>query len=150
MTALHLVAGVGVMTLFSLAGLLGAWRWWRVEASRWFWRLLRAAQAMLGVQVVLGGILLVQGREPSDGLHLVYGLLPVAVSFVAEQLRIAAAQTVLDARGLADARAVGALPEADQRSVVVAILRRELGVMTLAALFIAGLAARAGFMSGAL
>ena len=150
MTAVHLVIGVGVMTLFAAAGLLGAWRWWRVEQSVWFWRLLRAAQAALGVQVVLGGVLLAAGREPADSLHLVYGLLPVAVSFVAEQLRIAAAQTVLDARGLPDAQAVGALPEEEQRSLVVAILRRELGVMTLAALFIAGLAIRAGFMSGAL
>jgi hypothetical protein len=150
MVALHLVLGVSVMTLFSLAGLLGAWRWWRVRTSVWFWRLLRAAQAALGVQVVLGGVLLAAGREPSDGLHLVYGLLPVAVSFVAEQLRIAAAQTVLDARGLQDAEAVGRLPEDEQRSVVVAILRRELGVMTLAALFVAGLAIRAGFISGGL
>jgi len=150
MTAVHLVVGVAVMALFAAAGLLGAWRWWRVEPSPWFWRLLRAAQAALGVQVVLGGVLLAAGREPSDALHLVYGLLPVAVSFVGEQLRIAAAQTVLDARGLADAQAVGALPEAEQRSVVLAILRRELGAMTLAALFIAGLAIRAGFISGGL
>lgn len=138
------------MTLFTLTGLLGAWQWWRVRASRWFWWLLRTAQAALGVQVVLGGILLAAGHEPPDDLHLVYGLLPVAVSFVAEQLRIAAAQTVLDARGLPDAQAVGGLPESEQRSLVVAILRRELGVMTLAALFIAGMAIRAGFMSGGL
>lgn len=150
MTALHLVLGVAVMALFSAAGLLGAWRWWQVRTSDWFWRLVRAGQVVLAVQVVLGGALMAAGREPADGLHLVYGLLPVAVSFVAEQLRIAAAQTVLDARGLADAEAVGRLPEAEQRSVVVAILRRELGTMTLACLFIAGLAIRAGFLSSGL
>ena len=150
MTAFHLVLGVAVMVLFTAAGLLGAWRWWRVETSPWFWRLLRTAQACLGVQVVLGGVLMAAGREPADGLHLLYGLLPVGVSFVAEQLRIAAASTVLDARGLEDAEAVGRLPEDDQRSVVTAILRRELGVMTLAALFVAGLAIRAGLLSSAL
>ena len=64
-------------------------------------------------------------------------MLPVAVGFVAEQLRLASAQTVLDARDLEDAQAVGALPEAEQRSVVAAILRRELGVMAAAALVIA-------------
>ena len=150
MTAVHLVLGVATMVLFGVAGLLGAWRWWRVQTSVWFWRLLRGAQAVLGVQVVTGGVLLALGREPADGLHLLYGLLPVGVSFVAEQLRIAAASTVLDARGLEDAEAVGRLPEEAQRSVVVAILRRELGVMTLAALFIAGLAIRAGLLSSGL
>ena len=150
MTPVHLVLGVAVMALFSAAGLLGAWSWWQVRTSAWFWRILRAAQVALAAQVVLGGVLLAAGREPADGLHLVYGLLPVAVSFVAEQLRVAAAQTVLDARELQDAEAVGRLPEAEQRSVVVAILRRELGVMTLAALFIAGLAIRAGFLSSGL
>ena len=145
MSSIHLIVGIAVMALFAAAGLLGAWRWWRVEPSPWFWRLLRAGQAVLGIQVILGGVLLAQGREPTDGLHLVYGLLPVAVSFVAEQLRIAAAQTVLDARGLTDARAVGELPADGQRSVVTAIVRRELGVMTLASLFITGLALRAEF-----
>jgi hypothetical protein len=149
MTAVHLVLGVSVMGLFGAAGLLGAWQWWRVRTSPWFWRLLRTAQAVLGVQVLTGGLLILLGREPADDLHLLYGLLPVGVSFVAEQLRIAAAQTVLDARGLQDGEAVGRLPAAAQRSVVVAILRRELGVMTLAALFIAGLAIRAGLLSSA-
>ena len=83
------------------------------------------------------------GRRPDDDLFYVYALLPVAVSFVAEQLRIAAADTVLAARGLPDAQAVGRLDEAGQRSVVTAILRRELGVMAVAALVIAGLLVRA-------
>jgi hypothetical protein len=150
LTAIHLVLGVAVMALFTAAGLLGAWRWWQVRSSTWFWRLVRAAQVALGVQVVLGGVLLALGHEPRDSLHLVYGLLPVGVSFVAEQLRVAAAQTVLDARGLPDAQAVGRLPEDEQRSVVTAILRREMGAMTLACLFIAGLVIRAGFVSGGL
>jgi hypothetical protein len=142
LAALHLVLGVLLTALFAAAGTLGAWRWWRVETSPWFWRLLRAAQATLVVEVALGGVLLAAG-ESADELHYVYGLLPVAVSFVAEQLRVAAAETVLSARGLPDAQAVGRLPEPEQRSVVVAIVRRELGVMALAALFITGLAVRA-------
>ena len=83
------------------------------------------------------------GFAPADGLFWLYALLPVAVGFVAEQLRLAAAQTVLDARGLEDAQAVGRLDEAGQRSVVRAILRREMGVMALAALVVAFLALRA-------
>jgi len=137
------IAGAVVAALFALAGGLGAWRWYRVETSRAFWVLLRVAQAALLAYVVLVGVLLATGRRPDDDLFYVYALLPVAVSFVAEQLRIAAADTVLAARGLPDAQAVGRLDEAGQRSVVTAILRRELGVMALAALVIAAMLVRA-------
>jgi hypothetical protein len=137
------IAGAAVAALFALAGVLGASRWYRVERSRAFWVLLRAAQAALVGYVSLVGVLVATGRRPADNLFYVYALLPVAVSFVAEQLRIAAASTVLDARGLQDAKAVGRLDEAGQRSVVTAILRRELGAMALAALVIAGLLVRA-------
>jgi hypothetical protein len=137
------IAGAVVAALFALAGGLGAWRWYRVETSRAFWVLLRVAQAALAGYVVLVGVLVATGRRPDDDLFYVYALLPVGVSFVAEQLRIAAADTVLAARDLPDAQAVGRLDEAGQRSVVTAILRRELGVMALAALVIAGLLVRA-------
>ena len=137
------VAGAVVAALFALAGGLGAWRWYRVETSRVFWVLLRVAQAALAGYVVLVGVLVATGRRPDDDLFYVYALLPLGVSFVAEQLRIAAADTVLAARGLPDAKAVGRLDEAGQRSVVTAILRRELGAMALAALVIAGMLVRA-------
>ena len=42
--------------------------------------------------------------EHADDLHYVYGLLPLAVSFVAEQLRIVSAETVLASRGLESAQ----------------------------------------------
>jgi len=85
------------------------------------------------------------GARPSDDLHYLYGLLPLAVSFVAEQLRIASAETVLAGRGLDSAQDMRALDETEQRSIVLAIVRRELGVMALAALVILGLALRAEF-----
>jgi hypothetical protein len=144
MTAVHAAVGGGMTLLFAAAAALGAWRWWRVEPSDWFWRLLRAAQVVLVVEAALGGVLLLMGKH-SDDLHYVYGLLPLAVSFVAEQLRIASAETVLAARGLESAQDMRPLPEADQRSIVLAIVRRELGVMALAALVIVGLALRAEF-----
>jgi hypothetical protein len=137
------VAGAVIAALFALAGGVGAWRWYRVQTSRAFWVLLRVAQAALAGYVVLVGALVATGRRPGDDLFYVYALLPVAVSFVAEQLRIAAADTILATRGLEDAQAVGRLDEAGQRSVVTAILRRELGVMAVAALVIAGLLVRA-------
>ena len=142
MKLVHMVVGILCITLVGGAGLWGAWCWRTVRQSRWFWRLLRAGQAAVVVEVALGGILVAMGRkEPS--LHLIYGLLPLAVSFVAEQLRIASAQMVLDSRGLESAAAVGELPESEQRVVVVSILQRELGVMALAALVMLALLIRA-------
>ena len=127
----------------AVAGLYGGWRWWTVAPSRAFWVLARAGQAAAGLLAVVAGIAAVTGFKPADGLFWLYALLPVAVGFVAEQLRAASAQTVLDARGLEDAQAVGRLDEDGQRSVVLAILRRELGVMALAAIVVAFLALRA-------
>ena len=150
MTAVHAVLGLATTALFAAAGVLGAWRWYRVEPSQAFWRLLRSAQALLLLEVLDGGLLLALGRSPSDDLHYVYGLLPLAVSFIAEQLRIAAAETVLAARGYESAQAVGHAPEAEQRSVVLAIVRRELGATALAALVITGLLLRAAFGAGGL
>jgi hypothetical protein len=126
-----------------LAGAFGAWRWWMVEPSRAFWVLCRAGQALAVVQAAVAGVLAALGFEPADGLYWLYALLPVAVSFVAEQLRVTAAQAVLDARDLEDAQAVGELDQAAQRSVVLAIVRREMGVMAASAVVLAFLAARA-------
>ena len=125
-----------------LVGLFGALRWYQVREAGSFWPALRVAQAITAVFALYSSILAVAGEAPAD-LFLLYALLPVAVFFVAEQLRILAAQTVLDAREIEDAKAVGSLPEAEQRLVVRQILRRELGTMTAAALVIAFLALRA-------
>jgi hypothetical protein len=145
----HAVVGFAVLALTIAAAALGAWRWYRVEASDGFWVLLRASQAALVVQIVLGVVLLLLGHKPAR-LHLLYGLVPLVVSFVAEQLRVGAAQAVLDARDLESADAVGRLPEAEQRSIVLAIVRREIGVMTLGALVVCVLVLRAASVAGGL
>jgi hypothetical protein len=132
-----------VAAINAAAAAWGAWRWWIVSPSRAFWVLVRAGQAAAAGLAILSGALALAGYEPADGLYWLYALLPVAVSFVAEQFRIASAQTVLDARDLEDAQAVGRLDEAGQRSVVLAIVRREMGVMALAAFVVAFLALRA-------
>lgn len=142
MTAIHVGLGVAILAFSGAAGAWGAWRWYRVEPSGFFWRLLRISQLLILLEALQGGLLLLQGRDVG-GLHLLYGVLPLAVSLIGEQLRIAAAETVLAARGLENAAAVGGLPEAEQRSVVLAIVRREMGVMTACALVIAVLALRA-------
>jgi hypothetical protein len=145
--SVHLVVGVLAIMSWALAGAFGAWGWWRVSPSPWFWRLLRLAQAVVVLQVALGGILVVLGHKP-PGLHVIYGLLPLLVSLVAEGLRAASAQTILDARGYESAQAVGERPAEEQRAVVVAILRRELGLMALAAAVIVVLLLRAAQTAG--
>ena len=105
--------------------------------------LVRAGQVAAIGLAILAGIAAVTGFAPADGLFWLYALLPVAVGLVAEQFRLASAQAVLDARELEDAQAVGRLDDAGQRSVVLAILRREMGVMALAAIVVAFLALRA-------
>jgi hypothetical protein len=142
MTAAAQIAAVLVAACGAAAGALGGWRWWTVAPSRAFWVLCRATQVAAVGQAAVAGVLALGGFQPSDGLFWLYALLPVAVSFVGEQLRLVSAQTVLDARGLADAQAVGTLDDESQRSVVLAIVRRELGVMALVCLVIAFLALR--------
>jgi hypothetical protein len=147
MKVVHLVIGVLSIVLISGAGLWGAWCWYRVRTSQLFWRLLRVGQAVIVLEVALGGVLLIIGyKEPS--LHLIYGLLPLAVSFIGEQLRIAATQSVLDKRGFESSAEVGRLPEDEQRALVISIVQRELGVMVLAAFVMAVLLARAAGTAG--
>jgi len=138
----HIVVGVACLVLVGAAGVWGAWCWYRVRQSPLFWRLLRAGQVAIVVEAAIGGILLALGNKASS-LHVIYGLLPLLVSFIAEQLRIASAQAVLDSRGFESANAVGKLPEEEQRVVVIAIVQREMGVMVLAALVMLVLIGRA-------
>ena len=105
--------------------------------------LLRAGQLAVLVYVVAIGVLAAAGRYSSEHLFYLYALLPVAVSFIAEQFRVASAQSVLDQRGLEGAGAVAGLPESEQREIVAAVLRREMGVMALSAAVIVFLALRA-------
>lgn len=123
--------------------------WWQVRTSDAVWPLLRAGQGVAGLQALVAGVLYVAGYRPADELYWLYALLPVAIGVIAEQLRIASAEQVLENRELPDVQAVGALTEAEQRSVVLAVVRREIGVMALAAGVVAFLALRAALISGA-
>lgn len=142
MTAVHMAVGIAAIALTAATVLLGAWCWWQVRATIWFWRLLRAGQAVIILVVLLGGIDDLVGRK-APGLHVLYGVLPLLVSLIAEQLRAASAQMVLDARGHASAAEVGKLPAEEQRVVVLSIVQREMAVMTLAAIVNVVLLARA-------
>ena len=142
MTAFHVVLGTGLIVVNLAAGLWGAWCWWRVRPAPGFWPLLRTGQALVIIQAIDGGVLVAMGEDLPE-LHLVYGLVPIGVSFLAEQLRLAAADTVLAQRGLEGRTDVEALPAEEQHALVRAIVRRETGVMAASALVVAALGVRA-------
>jgi hypothetical protein len=138
------VAGaLALAAINALPALLGAWRWYREEPSRAFWVLLRVGQGSAVVFALGVGVLAAGGSYSSERLFYLYALLPLAIAFVAEQLRIASAQTILDQRGLESARDVGRLPESEQLAVVATIVRRELGIMALSAFVVVFLVLRA-------
>ena len=77
MIALHIVIGCAVIVLNLGAGALGGIAWYRERPSIPFWYLLRAAQASVLIQVLLGGLLVFTGHKPAESLHYLYGLLPL-------------------------------------------------------------------------
>ena len=142
MKLVHIIVGIACLVCVGVAAVWGIWCWYRVRESRVFWWLLRAGQGAIVLEAILGGIYDL-GPHKASGLHLLYGLVPLGVSFVAEQLRIASAQMVLDSRGFESSADVARLEPGEQRVVVLSILQRELGVMVLAAIVMTVLLARA-------
>jgi hypothetical protein len=147
MTQVVVAGAIAVAALNAAAALAGGWLWYRGELSerraRVFWLLLRVGQGSALALALLVGALALAGHYSSDRLFYLYALLPLAVAFVGEQLRVAAAVAILSQRGLPGAAAVGRLPEEEQRRIVIEIVRREIGVMSLSALVVVFLALRA-------
>jgi len=137
----HLVVGIAVIACNLTAGAWGGVSWLRREPSVGFWYALRIAQVAVVLQVGLGAILLLSGREAPSGLHYLYGVLPILVSLLAEAARA----------GAADRELVGldfeSLPRNRQRLIAFAIARRETGIMAVSALVIFLLALRAATTS---
>ena len=144
MTDVHLVVGVAVLLLNLVAGAWGGVAWLLRRPSVGFWYALRVAQVAVVAQVAFGGWLVLSGREALDGLHYVYGLAPLLVSLFAEGARAGAAEREV---GEADFET---LPRERQRTIALAIVRRETGIMSVSALVIFGLALRAATTSGQL
>ena len=142
MTEVHLITGLALIAANAIAGVWGGVAWLQRHPSVGFWYALRAAQALVLLQVLFGGILVFSDHEAVD-LHYVYGLLPLFVSFLAELIRAGAAQQelgALDFQSLAPER---------QQEVAMAIVRREMGIMAVACLVILFLALRAAGTSTA-
>lgn len=142
MKDVHVVLGVIAIGSNTIAALYGGWCYLRFNTSRGFWRVLRAAQISVVVEAAFGGVLELTGHKTSS-LHILYGVLPLLVSILAESLRASTAQMVLDARGFESNDEVGQLPAEEQRALVTTILQREIGVMALSAVVVVVLLARA-------
>jgi hypothetical protein len=135
-TDVHLVCGIALTLANLTAGVWGGVAWLRSEATVGFWYALRIAQVTVVIQAMLGLILVFLGHEAED-LHYLYGALPLLVAYLAELVRAGAAQQELgemDFKGLSEER---------QRDVALAIVRREMGIMSVACLVVFFLALRA-------
>jgi hypothetical protein len=139
--AVHISVGIAVIVSNLLAGGWGGVAWLRHRPSVGFWYALRVAQAAVVLQVGLGAILLLSGRE-ADGLHYLYGVLPIVVSLLAEGARAGAAERELTGLDFES------LPKERRRRIALAIVRRETGIMAVSALVIFLLALRAATTAG--
>jgi heme A synthase len=139
---LHIAVGICLIALNAAAGVVGGVAWYRNRTSISFWYLLRAAQVSVFLQALLGGLLVVTNHEPKEGLHYLYGILPLLVSFIAEGARADAAQREVGETDYEN------LPQADQEALALAIVRREMGIMAVSCGVIFFLALRAAGTSG--
>lgn len=142
MVGIHIAVGLLLIALNAAAGLVGGIAWYRNRPSIPFWYLLRAAQVSVFAQALLGGLLVMTNHEPEEGLHYLYGILPLLVSFIAEGARADAAQREVGETDYEN------LPEADQQALALAIVRREMGIMAVSCGVIFFLALRAAGTSG--
>jgi hypothetical protein len=143
LTDVHVVAGVAVLALNLVAGTWGTAASLLRHTPVSFWYVLRAAQVSVVVQVLLGALLLVAGKEPRDAIHYMYGTAPLLVNLLAEGMRAGAAQ-----RELPEDVDFGGLPAVDQRAIALRIVRREMAIMSIAALLVAAFSLRAAQVSG--
>jgi hypothetical protein len=142
MAGVHLVVGIGVLVANLAAGAVGGLAWFQSRPSVAFWYLLRVAQAIVVLQLLLGTILLLGGHEAPDDLHYVYGVLPLVVALLGEAMRAQVAARELEGVDF------DALPADRQQRFAAAIVRRETGIMAVSAWVVFFLALRAASTSG--
>jgi hypothetical protein len=138
----HLVVGVFLIASNLVAGVWGAIAWFQDRPATGFWYALRVAQVSVITQALLGLLLVFTGHHASQ-LHVLYGVLPLVVSLLAEVVRAGSAQYEI---GDLDVRS---LPEERQTQIALAIVRRDTGIMATACLVIFLIALRAAGTSSA-
>jgi hypothetical protein len=142
MSSFHQAFGAVTIFVNALAGILGGLAWLLRRRVPGFWPLLRTGQAMILLEAITGAALVLDGKD-LPRLHLIYGLVPIAVAFLGEQLRLLSATQVLEHRGLEGSADVAKLPQAEQHALVDEIVRRETGTMAASAFVVMLLALRA-------
>jgi heme A synthase len=139
---LHIAVGVLLITLNAAAFAVGGIAWFRERPSIPFWYLLRAAQVSVFAQALIGGLMVLTGHEQDDGLHYLYGILPLVVSFIAEGARTDAAHREIGETDYEN------LPTPEKEAIAHAIVRREMGIMAVSCGVIFFLGLRAAGTSG--
>jgi hypothetical protein len=138
----HLVVGVALLAANLVAGVWGGLAWMQDRPTVGFWSALRVAQGTVILQALLGLLLVFTGHHAEE-LHVLYGVLPLVVSLLAEVVRAGSAQYEI---GDLDVRS---LPEERQTQLAMAIVRRDTGIMATACLVIFLIALRAAGTSSA-
>lgn len=139
LSGVHEGLGIAVVAANAVAAAWGGIQWTRRVPSVWFWYVLRAAQATVIVEAVLGVALLLSGHDAPNGLHLFYGIAPLVVTVGSEAARALQAQAEVDALAVD----VEALDRREQVLLARRVVLREMGVMTVGTLMILTLTLRA-------
>ena len=132
MTDLYTVLCLASAAICLIAGIGGtlAFRSGFAHPKAWF--AIRAAQVSVVAAAAIGAVLLAGLGNKDDELAYGYSLMAAAVSFGAEQLRLASASSVLGRIGITEIDGVRGLPAEEQERLARQIALRELGVETVA------------------
>lgn len=139
LSGVHDVLAFVALGANALAALWGGVAYLRSVPSTLFWPVLRVAQLTVALEVLAGVVLWLEGKEPPDSLHYLYGIAPLVVAMVTEGMRIGAAQRELE-------EVEGDLESLEHREQVLLarrIVMREIGVMTIGTLLVVTLLGRA-------
>jgi hypothetical protein len=134
----HEVFAIVTLAANAVAAVWGGFSWYRGIPSRAFWWFLRVAQASVVVQVILGLVLLGEGKRPPDQLHYVYAVAPLLVALVTEAMRVGASQRELEQVDDPDA-----LPRRERILLARRIVLREIGLMTVGVILVVTMLIRA-------
>ena len=123
----------------AVAAAWGGVAYLRKIPSTLFWPILRFAQLTVALDVAVGVVLWLEGHDPPDSLHYIYGITPLVVAMVTEGMRVGAAQREMeDLEGSFDD-----LAHRDQVLLARRIVMREIAVMTIGTLLVVTLLGRA-------
>jgi hypothetical protein len=146
----YVIGAVVTGSVNGAAALLGLGEWLLGRPNLAFWILARAGIFAGWIYATFAGIYSITNHGPKDNLAWVYILTPIAVGYFAEQLRVVAAQTVIEKHGYASATDLRESLDAGEvdREVFVTgianeVVLRELAVIAAGAAVMAFLAWRA-------